>query len=122
MGAVYLAEHTLLGRRAAVKSLLPALSRQRASVERFFDQARATSAIRDPGVVQVYDFGFDADGTAYLVMEYLEGESLQARIDRLGAIPPVEAVRIARQIASSLAAAHEQGIIHRDLKPENLYL
>jgi serine/threonine-protein kinase len=122
MGAVFLAEHALLGRRAALKALLPGMSHQRGVVERFFDEARATSAIADPGVVQVFDFGYHVDGTPYLVMEFLDGESLQTRIDRRGCIQPPEALRIARQLASSLAAAHAQGIIHRDLKPENLFL
>ncbi|MBA3394577.1 MAG: protein kinase [Deltaproteobacteria bacterium] len=122
MGAVYLGEHILLGRRAAIKTLLPALSANREIVERFFNEARATSAISDAGVVQVFDFGYHVDGTAYIVMELLEGECLSARIDRLGQLPISEGLRIARQTAGSLAAAHERGIVHRDLKPENIFL
>ena len=122
MGTVFVGEHILLGRRAAIKTLLPALSMNPEIVERFFTEARATSAITDPGVVQIFDFGYHVDGTAYIVMELLEGESLQTRIERLGRIAPSDALRIARQVAGSLAAAHDREIVHRDLKPENIYL
>ena len=122
MGSVFVGEHILLGRRAAIKTLLPALSQQREIVERFFNEARATSAITDPGVVQVFDFGYHVDGTAYIVMELLEGESLSARLDRLGKLSPATALRIIRQVAGALAAAHASSIIHRDLKPENIFL
>src|SRR5882757_1621433 len=117
MGLVYLGEHTLLGRRAAIKTLLPAMSSNPEIVERFFNEARATSAIRDPGVIQIFDFGYHVDGTAYIVMELLEGEALAARILRLGKLALGDSLRIARQIAGSLAAAHARHIIHRDLKP-----
>ena len=122
MGAVFLAEHILLGRQAAIKTLLPTLSVHKEIVERFFTEARATSSISDPGVVQVFDFGYHVDGTAYIVMELLEGEALADRMDRLGALPQADALKIARQVAQALAAAHDKGIVHRDLKPENLYL
>ncbi len=122
MGAVYVGEHVLLGRRAAIKTLHPTLAVYPEIIERFFTEARATSAIRDHGVVQIFDFGYHVDGTAYIVMELLEGESLQARIERLGVLSPRDALRIARQAAGSLAVAHDRGIIHRDLKPENVYL
>jgi len=122
MGAVYLGQHTLLGRRAAIKVLLPALSARPDIVNRFFNEARAVTSISDPGIVQVFDFGYHADGSAFIVMEYLEGEALDRRLARLGRLPVVEALRLCRQIASSLAAAHAQGITHRDLKPENIFL
>lgn len=122
MGAVYLGEHTLIGRRAAIKVLHRDRSSQRESIERFFTEARATSAVEDPGIVQIYDFGVTTNGTAYLVMEYLDGESLSARLRRLRLLAPVDAVRITRQLAGSLAAAHAHGIVHRDLKPENLMM
>ncbi|HMG23631.1 MAG TPA: serine/threonine-protein kinase [Kofleriaceae bacterium] len=122
MGLVYLGEHTLLGRRAAVKTLLPTVAANREIVERFFNEARATSAIADPGVIQVFDFGYHVDGTAYIVMELLEGEALSARLDRLGALPLGDALRFTRQVAGSLAAAHARDIVHRDLKPENIFL
>ena len=122
MGTVYLGEHLLLGRRAAIKTLLAALSSQREIVDRFFNEARAISAISDPGVVQIFDFGYHVDGTAFIVMELIEGESLAARLERLERLPLVEALRLARQLASSLAAAHERGIVHRDLKPGNVFV
>jgi serine/threonine protein kinase len=122
MGAVYLGEHILLGRRAAIKTLLPALSRNPDIAERFFNEARATSAISDAGVVQIFDFGYHVDGTAYIVLELLEGESLASRIDRLGQLAVGESLRIARQVAASLAVAHERGVVHRDLKPDNIML
>ncbi|HEU4733867.1 MAG TPA: serine/threonine-protein kinase, partial [Kofleriaceae bacterium] len=122
MGAVYLGEHTLIGRRAAIKVLLPELSSKRESVDRFFNEARATIAIPDPGIVQVFDFGFTAENVAYIVMELLEGEQLNIRLSRLGTLSPVDALRITRQAAGSLGAAHAAGIVHRDLKPENLYM
>ena len=122
MGLVYLGEHMLLGRRAAIKTLQPKHSVHAELVERFFNEARAASAISDPGIVQIFDFGYHVDGTAYIVMELLEGEALSDRIDRLGALSLGETLRIARQAAGSLAAAHTHSIVHRDLKPENIYL
>jgi eukaryotic-like serine/threonine-protein kinase len=121
MGAVYRATHTLLGRPAAIKLLLPALSQQREVVDRFFNEARATTSVSDPGIVSVFDFGFHTDGSAFIVMELLEGESLDARIVR-GTISIADALRITRQVAGSLGAAHARGIVHRDLKPENIFL
>lgn len=82
MGAVYLAQHAMLGRKAAVKVLLPALSGEREIVERFFDEARATTALKHPSIVEVYDFGFLPQGNAYLIMELLEGECLGRRPHR----------------------------------------
>ena len=122
MGTVFLGEHTLIGRHAAIKVLLPELSSKRESVDRFFNEARATTAISDPGIVQVFDFGFTSDNIAYIVMELLEGEQLNLRLERLGVLAPADALRITRQAAGSLGAAHAAGIVHRDLKPDNLYM
>jgi serine/threonine-protein kinase len=122
MGLVYLGEHTLLRRRAAIKTLLPLVTANKEIVERFFNEARATSAISDPGVIQIFDFGYHVDGTAYIVMELLEGEALSARLERLGKLALGDALRFARQITGSLAAAHTHDIVHRDLKPENIFL
>src|SRR5436190_5736025 len=88
MGVVYAAQHLLLGRRAAIKFLRPEVTSHPQIVERFFNEARAASAIRHPGIVEVYDFGYH-DGLAYLVMEHLEGESLLERLKRHGRIPIV---------------------------------
>jgi serine/threonine protein kinase len=122
MGTVFLAEHSLIGRRAAIKVLRAERSVARDNVERFFNEARATSAVVDPGIVQVFDFGVTEDNTAYIVMEYLEGEVLLQRLRRLHRLAPLDALRIVRQVAGSLAAAHAAGIVHRDLKPENLFV
>jgi serine/threonine protein kinase len=84
MGAVYRAEHSLIGKAAAVKVLLPELSMNRDVVARFFNEARATTQIRHPGIVEVFDFGYLPSGHAYLVMEFLEGEPLSRRLASRG--------------------------------------
>ncbi len=122
MGAVYAAVHTLLGRRAAVKVLLAELSRDQAQVQRFFNEARAATAIKHPSIVEIYDFGWAADGSAYIVMELMDGEPLSARLKRIGRLSVAQAATIARQAATALAAAHRAGIVHRDLKPDNVFL
>ncbi|HEV7554922.1 MAG TPA: serine/threonine-protein kinase, partial [Kofleriaceae bacterium] len=121
MGAVYLAHHVMLGRPAAIKILLPHLSHDHDIVARFFNEARAATAVRHPGIVEIFDFGYFGD-CAYLVMEYLDGDSLADRRHRLGRIAPARAIALARQVAGALAAAHERGIVHRDLKPDNLFV
>ena len=122
MGAVYLAEHTMIGRRAAIKVLHGSASRRDETVTRFFNEAKASAAISDPGIVQIYDFGHAEDGSAYIVMEMLEGEALDTRLERLRRLPIGDALRLTRQIASSLGAAHARGIVHRDLKPGNIFI
>jgi serine/threonine-protein kinase len=122
MGEVWLAEHGMLGRRAAIKVLRPAYSTQPEIVTRFFNEARAATAIADPGIVQIFDFGHHTDGSAYIVMELLEGEALDKRLARHGRLAEPDALRIMRQVASTLGAAHARGIVHRDLKPENIFL
>ena len=87
MGAVYRAEHVLIGKAAAIKVLLPELSSNRDIVARFFNEARATTAIRHPGIVEVFDFGHHPSGRAYIVMELLDGESLASRLARRAASP-----------------------------------
>jgi serine/threonine-protein kinase len=78
MGAVYLAEHTLIGKRAAVKVLLPQYSTNEDVVKRFFNEARSITMLKHPGVIDVYDFGYLASGAAFITMEFLEGETLRA--------------------------------------------
>jgi len=121
MGAVYAAQHALLGRSAAIKVLLPELSQKQDVVMRFFNEARAATAIRHPGIVEIYDFGWTDDGAAFIVMEHLEGETLGRRAARTRFHWPA-ALAIARQIAGALSAAHAKGIVHRDLKPDNVFL
>jgi serine/threonine-protein kinase len=122
MGTVYIAEHTLIGRRAAIKVLQWELSYRRELVTRFFNEARAATAVKHPGIVELYDFGYAADGSAYIVMEYLEGESLTKRLERTGTLAETTALALCRQIAGALGAAHAAGIVHRDLKPDNVYI
>ena len=88
---------------------------------RFFNEARAATAIRHPGIVEIYDFGWSADGAAFIVMEHLEGETLARRLtrQRLGW---QAALAIVRQIGGALSAVHAKGIVHRDLKPDNIFL
>ncbi len=121
MGSVYAAEHTLLGRTVAIKVLLPEFTQNADIVQRFFNEARATTAIHHPGIVEVFDFGWTAEGAAYIVMEHLRGESLAARIESKR-VSWAQAIVMVRQLAGVLAAAHAQGIVHRDLKPDNVFL
>src|SRR5712672_2225448 len=121
MGAVYAAEHSLLGRPAAIKVLLPDLSQKQDVVTRFFNEARAATAIRHPGIIEIYDFGWTPEGAAFIVMEHLEGETLAHRAQRSRFHWPA-ALAIARQIAGALGAAHAKGIVHRDLKPDNVFV
>ncbi|MEP6859278.1 MAG: serine/threonine-protein kinase [Deltaproteobacteria bacterium] len=120
MGTVYIAEHQLLGSRAAIKVLLPDLSKQDKIVQRFFDEARAATRIRDPGIVTVHDFGWH-NGDAYIVMELLTGETLMQRLG-IGRMAPLQAVRLIQMCGLAMAAAHARGIIHRDLKPDNIFV
>jgi tRNA A-37 threonylcarbamoyl transferase component Bud32 len=122
MGIVYAAEHKLLGSPAVIKLLLDERARSPQDVQRFFTEARAATAIRHPGIVEIYDFGCQDDGTAFIAMELLEGENLESRIRARGRLPVGQAVQLAMQVASALAAAHDHGIVHRDLKPPNIFL
>ncbi|HSK04735.1 MAG TPA: protein kinase, partial [Kofleriaceae bacterium] len=121
MGIVYAAEHALLKSPAAVKVLLPKLSSKQEVVTRFFNEARAATAIRHPSIVEVYDFGWTSDGAAFIVMEHLQGETLRARRKR-ASMQWSHALALVRQVAGALAAAHAKGIVHRDLKPDNIFL
>ncbi len=122
MGTVWLAEHVMLGRQVAIKVLHREASARAELVERFFNEAKAATAISDPGIIQIFDFGLNTDGHAYIVMELLEGESLDQRLRRMSKLPLASSLRILRQVASSLGAAHRRGIIHRDMKPDNVFL
>ena len=121
MGAVYLAEHPFMGRKAAIKVLRREFAEDRSLVERFMNEARAANAIRHPNIIDIIDVGRMPNGIPYLMMEFLEGESLSQRIRR-GNMPIPEALDVILQTTSALAAAHAKGIVHRDLKPDNLYL
>ena len=120
MGQVYLAEHLRMGRQSAVKVMSPALTRDPDSISRFNREASNASRISHPNVAAIYDFGETADGLIYLAMEFVEGESLTALLERQGPLPPARALAIVRQTADALSAAHDMGIVHRDLKPDNI--
>ncbi len=122
MGTVYRAEHTLIGRFAAVKVLHPEFSANEEIVQRFFNEAKATTSVRHPGIVEIFDFGYLDSGHAYLVMEFLDGRTLAARNKQRGPVDDAEAAALLRGVCSALAAAHAKGIVHRDLKPENIFL
>ena len=119
MGAVYEAHNPTIKRRVAIKQLLPEFTKRDDVVRRFHNEAVAVNAINHPGVVQVSEVGKAPDGSLYLVMEFLEGETLSARRSR-GPLPVVMVVHLAWQLAHSLATAHARGVIHRDLKPANV--
>ena len=120
MGRVYLAEHVRMGRKSAVKVINPALATTADAISRFNREAANACKINHPNVAQVYDFGEMADGTLYLAMEYIDGETLDAIIAREGPLPIARAAQITKQVADALNAAHHLGIVHRDLKPENV--
>jgi serine/threonine-protein kinase len=122
MGAVWAAEHVRLpGKRVAIKVLHGEIGQDAEAVHRFRREAEITSRLGHPHIVQILDFNSFADGSPYLVLEYLEGESLESRIGR-GRMPLPEVQRILRQIGSALQAAHCAQVIHRDLKPQNVFL
>ena len=121
MGAVYGAVHPLIGKRAAIKVISAALGADSSAVNRFVQEAKSVNQIGHPNIVDIFAFGELPDGRNYFVMEYLQGESLADRIQRVE-MPLGEAIEILDQVADALEAAHEKQIVHRDLKPDNVYL
>ena len=118
MGQVFEAVHDQIKRRAAIKVLHKKFAHNRQIAARFLNEARATSMVQSPNLVQIYEYGQTEDGTAFLVMEYLEGSTLRQHLESSGGRFSVErAVRLCRQMASGLQAAHAKGVVHRDLKP-----
>jgi serine/threonine protein kinase/tetratricopeptide (TPR) repeat protein len=120
MGMVYAAEDRRLGRRVALKLLPPELSADPQAMERFEREARAASALNHPHICTIHDVG-NADGRQFIVMELLEGDTLQCRLTGSKMSIP-EVLRVGAQIADALAAAHARGIVHRDIKPGNIFL
>ena len=126
MGAVFEAEQEPIGRHVAVKVLHSEFAKSADVVARFLDEARATNLVNHPSLVHVSDYGLLPDGTAFLVMELLVGESLGKRMERLRAegqsLPSEDAIGLAWQIATALSAVHAHHITHRDLKPDNVMI
>jgi len=122
MGTVFEAEHITIGRSVAVKVLHPQQARKKDAVKRFHQEARAAGAIGHPNICEVYDLGTLDDGSPYLVMEKLVGETLADRIASEGGLPFDDVIDVLTQVLSGLVAAHEKRIVHRDIKPENVFL
>ena len=122
MGVVYRATHLELGVEVAVKVLREEALGDQEAVTRFYREARAASALKGPHVARVLDVGRLASGSPYLVMEFLEGNDLDAELERRGALPVGEAVRYVLETCDAMSEAHALGIVHRDLKPANLFL
>jgi len=120
MGEVYRAKDTRLAREVAVKILPPAFALDPERLRRFTSEAQAVAALNHPNILAIHDIGNEA-GSQYLVMEFLDGESLRERL-QAGALSIRKATEYAEQIAKGLAAAHDKGIVHRDLKPENIFV
>jgi eukaryotic-like serine/threonine-protein kinase len=122
MGVVYAGKHITTERPIAVKLLHRNIAGNHAARKRFLQEARAAARFNHPNVVEVLDVGEDESGTAYLILEYLKGESLADLLEKREKLEPEEALRILLPIMDALVVAHEQGIIHRDLKPANIFL
>ena len=121
MGSVWMARNELTDRDFAMKFLLQRLASNNEALQRFFNEARACGQLKHPAVVDVYDMGQTEDGTPYIVMEHLEGEGMDHRLQREGRFRPSEAAAWIAFVARGLDEAHKRGIVHRDLKPGNIF-
>jgi len=122
MGAVYEGENTRIHRRVAIKVLHPSVSEMPDVVARFEREAQAAGRIGSEHIVEVLDLGNLRSGARYMVMEFMDGDSLSARIRQRGSMLPSDLYPVARQLLEALSAAHGAGIVHRDLKPDNVFL
>jgi serine/threonine-protein kinase len=120
MGEVYLADHRLLRRPAAIKLIRPDRAGDEANLARFEREVQATATLTHPNTIQIYDYGRADDGTFYYVMEYLPGITLENLVGDYGPLPAARAVHYLRQICGALGEAHAIGLVHRDLKPSNI--
>jgi serine/threonine-protein kinase len=122
MGTVWAGVHEVLHNRVAIKFIRPMFAEREEARRRFEIEARAAANVQSKHAVQVYDYGVESRGLPYIVMEYLEGESLSETLIRRGPLPGAEVAKIIGQAARALAKAHGAGIVHRDLKPDNIFL
>ena len=121
MGTVYLGEHPVIGSKVAIKFLHESMATSAALVSRFYDEARAVNLIGHENIVGIFDLSMLPPNRYYIVMEYLEGQTLSAML-RAGPVPPSAALEILLQLCDALHCAHERGVVHRDLKPDNVFV
>src|SRR4051795_6968990 len=119
MGAIYRGRHRQTGQIVAVKIMPPHMASKPVLLKRFEQEFRAASRLDHPNIVRALDYGDDGS-MPYLVMEFVDGESLGAKLDREGRMPEADAIRLVVQVAQGLHRAHKQGLIHRDVKPDNI--
>ncbi len=122
MGAVYEGENAAIARRVAIKVLHAEVASQHGVVERFEREAQAAGRIGNDHILEVLDLGSLDDGSRFIVMEFLDGETLEERAERRGRLSPAEVYPLVRQVLIALDAAHASNIIHRDLKPDNVFI
>jgi len=122
MGTVWAGVHEVLHNRVAIKFIRPMFADREEARRRFEIEARAAANVQSKHAVQVYDYGVEAHGLPYIVMEYLEGESLSETLIRRGPLPGDEVAKVIGQASRALQKAHNAGIVHRDLKPDNIFL
>src|SRR5262249_49084133 len=119
MGSIYRGRNRQTGQIVAVKIMPAHMASNPTLLKRFEQEFRAASRLDHPNIVRALDYG-DTGNTPYLIMEFVEGESLGQKIERDGRMPEAESIRIIAQVAQGLHRAHKQGIIHRDVKPDNV--
>lgn len=122
MGRVYLGTHPKLNFPVAIKTLFPEYAAKPELRDRFMQTAKICAKLDHPNIVRVYDFGFEADGAPYLVLEYIAGGTLEEHLNKSGVISPRRAVEVGISVACALAEAHKCGIVHRDVKPDNIMM
>src|SRR5262245_29227643 len=122
MGTVYRARQLSVDRIVAIKVLNPQIANDPQWVPRFLNEAKACSKLQHPNTVRLIDFGQTREGLLFMAMEFLDGQSIRAAIDRFGRMQPARVMKIISQCCQSLSEAHSFGIIHRDIKPDNIFL